>query len=76
MTEPYLNVDNLCDRWKCSRAYMYSLIHRGKLVAMNIGGWKIKPEEAQRFKEAQTKRPVFRRKPGPKTKRRFATKGQ
>lgn len=75
MSEALLTIDELCARWKCSRAYLYSAINRGALVAMNIGGWKVEPAEAERFEKAQTKQPVFRRRPGPKKKPRFATKG-
>ena len=75
MSDLLLTVDDLVERWRCSRGFVYSAINSGRLVAMNIGGWKVKPEEAKRFEEAQTRRPVVRRKPGPKAKRRFATKG-
>jgi hypothetical protein len=70
-----LTVDELCLRWKCSRAYVYAAINRGALVAMNIGGWKVRADEAERFEAASTKRLAVRRKPGPKKKPRFATKG-
>ncbi len=44
-----LTVDELCLRWKCSRAYVYDAINRGALAAHKIAGWKVKADEAERF---------------------------
>jgi excisionase family DNA binding protein len=75
MSDRFLTLDELAERWQCSRAYIYAALKSGTLVGYNLGGWKFKAEEVERFEEAQKRTPVFRRKPGPKPKRRFITKG-
>lgn len=72
---PFIKLDDLAERWQCSRAWIYARVHDGTLIGVNLGGWKFRPSEVERFENAQTKAPVFRRKPGPKKKPRFATKG-
>lgn len=55
-----LTVSQLCDRWQVSKDCIYSLIHSGKLAAINVGSarnkasWRITLLELQRFESQNT----------------------
>lgn len=66
---PMLTPKQLAGAWGCSVQWIYQEIDVGRLKAHWLGGWKVDPQEADRFKAAQTYSPppvIPRRKPGPK----------
>ena len=47
-------VDDLAERWRCTRKTVTDAIHEGKLVAFKVGkrAYRISIDEVQRFEKA------------------------
>jgi len=55
MTDKAFTINDLCERWGCSRNTIYRMIERGELRTFRIGGnQRISAAEVARIENGQT----------------------
>ena len=55
MAAKYATTAELAERWLCSPDYVRMIIREGKLSAVNLGGGKIRWDEAYRYEKEREK---------------------
>lgn len=53
MAAKYLTLEQLAERWLCSKESVRRLIISGRLSAVKLGGWKIRQDEVLRYEKAK-----------------------
>lgn len=55
MAGKYITIDEIAERWICSKDYVRKLIISGQLSGTKLGGWKVRQDELLRFEKAKEK---------------------
>lgn len=50
-----MTIDEIAERWLCSKDYVRKLIISGQLSGAKLGGWKVRQEELLRYEKAKEK---------------------
>lgn len=53
MAGKYMTIDEIAERWLCSKDYVRKLIISGQLSGAKLGGWKVRQDELLRFEKAK-----------------------
>lgn len=56
MSGKYLTIEEIAERWICSKDYVRKLIISGQLSGTKLGGWKVRQDELLRYEKAKEKR--------------------
>ena len=55
MSSKYMTIEEIAERWLCSKDYVRKLIISGQRSGAKLGGWKVRQDELLRFEKAKEK---------------------